>query len=284
MAKHIEDEVVYHYDIYPTEEDLMGQTSVHGKLIRYLMDVLTWLFWGQRCALYDSLNFYQTPDIYENPLSPDVAVIKGVEMRNIKSWRVDKDGPAPQVVFEILSAKTWKIDLDKKPTHYALMGVQEYFVYDPNDPPLDRDAPGRLSGWRLDPLTRQMHPLPLRANGSLWSQHLNSWLVPGGDLLYLYDRQGHRRLTPVQAEGQRAEAEKKRANAEAAARQAEKRRADAEAEARQAEKRRADTEAAARQAEIKRAEAEKKRADAEAKRAEALAEKLRSLGIDPNQI
>jgi hypothetical protein len=102
---------------------------------------------------------------------------------------------------------------------------------------------------RLDPLTRQMHPLPLRANGSLWSQQLNSWLVPAGNLLYLYDRQGRLRLTQAQAEAQRAEAEK--------------RRADAEAEARQAEKR---------------------RADAEAKRAEALAEKLRSLGIDPNQL
>jgi Uma2 family endonuclease len=253
MAKHIEDEVVYYYDLYPTEEDLMGQTSVHARLIRYLMDTLTWLFWGQRCALYDSLNFYQTPDIYENPLSPDVAVIKGVEMRDMKSWRVGKDGPAPQLVFEILSAKTWKIDIDKKPTHYALMGVQEYFAY---DPPVDRDAPGRLSGWRLDPLTRQMHPLPLRANGSLWSQHLNSWLVPAGNLLYLYDPQGRLRLTQAQAEAQRAEAEK----------------------------RRADAEADARQAEIKRAEAEKRRADAEAKRANALAEKLRSLGIDPNQL
>jgi hypothetical protein len=29
MAKNVEDEVVYHYDFYPTEEDLMGETSVH---------------------------------------------------------------------------------------------------------------------------------------------------------------------------------------------------------------------------------------------------------------
>ncbi len=106
MAKHIEDEIVYHYDLYPTEEDWMGQTSVHGRLIRYLVDVLTWLFWGQRCALYDRLNFYQTPDVYEYPMSPDIAVIKGVDDDDVTSWRVNKDGPAPQVVFEILSAKT----------------------------------------------------------------------------------------------------------------------------------------------------------------------------------
>src|SRR2546425_12514931 len=134
MAKHIEDEIVYHYDLYPTEEDWMGQTSVHGRLIRYLVDVLTWLFWGQRCALYDSLNFYQTPDIYEYPMSPDIAVIKGVDDIDVTSWRVNKDGP-PQVVFEILSAKTWKVDINEKPSHYARIGVQEYFAYDPNTTP-----------------------------------------------------------------------------------------------------------------------------------------------------
>ncbi len=242
MAKHIEDEIVYHYDLYPTEEDWMGQTSVHGRLIRYLVDVLTWLFWGQRCALYDRLNFYQTPDVYEYPMSPDIAVIKGVDDDDVTSWRVNKDGPAPQVVFEILSAKTGKADLNEKPTHYALMGVQEYFAYDPNTPLLDRDASSRLSGWQRNPVTRQMQPMSLLPNGSLWSVHLDSFLIPGGKCLYLSDRQGQRRLTQAQAE---------------------KRRADAEAQARQAEQR---------------------RADAETRRAAALAEKLRSLGIDPDQL
>ena len=41
MAKHIEDEVAYHYDLYPTEEDLMGETAVHRLLVQYLMEVLT---------------------------------------------------------------------------------------------------------------------------------------------------------------------------------------------------------------------------------------------------
>ncbi len=217
MAKQI-NEVVYYYDLHPTEGDLMGQTSVHARLRRYLMDVLTWLFWGQRCAIYDSLNFYQTPDVYEYPMSPDIAVIKGVDDDDVTSWRVNKDGPAPQVVFEILSAKTWKADLNEKPAHYARLGVQEYFAYDPNTPLLDRKASSRLAGWQLDPLTRQMQPLSLLPNGSLWSVHLDSFLVPGGKRLYLADRQGHRRLTQAQAE-------KRRADAEAQARQAEQRRA-----------------------------------------------------------
>ncbi len=62
MAKHIEHEVAYYYDFHPTEEDLMGETSVHATLVHYLIEVLTWLLEGQTCAVYENLNFYQTPN------------------------------------------------------------------------------------------------------------------------------------------------------------------------------------------------------------------------------
>src|SRR5690348_15741377 len=78
MARHIEDEVKYYYDSHPTEEDLMGETAFHRVLVQYLINVLTWLFHGQVCAIHDNLNMYQTTDYYENPVAPDVAVIKGV--------------------------------------------------------------------------------------------------------------------------------------------------------------------------------------------------------------
>jgi Uma2 family endonuclease len=256
MAKHIEDEVVYHYDLYPTREDLMGETSVHARLVRYLVGVLTWLFQGQPCAIHENLNFYQTRDAEEYPLAPDIAVIKGVEDIDVPSWKVGRTGPAPQVVFEIASKETWTTDQAHKPLRYARMGVQEYFAYDPNEPLLDREATSRLTGWQFDAARQYMQKMPLRPDGSLWSVHLDSFLVPAGKYLYLSDRQGRLRLTQAQAEAQRAEAEK----------------------------RRADAEAKAREAEAQRAEQEARRADAEAKRAEALAEKLRSLGIDPNQL
>ena len=60
MAKHMHDEVAYYYDSHPTEEDLMGETRVHSMLVHYLMEVLTQMFRGQQCALYQNLNFYQT--------------------------------------------------------------------------------------------------------------------------------------------------------------------------------------------------------------------------------
>src|SRR5713226_3937965 len=228
MARHIEDEVVYYYDSHPTQEDLMGERSFHADLVNYLMDVLRWYYHGQLCALYENLNIYQTANPLEYPMALDIAVFKGVSRRPIKSWRVGKSGPAPQVVFEIASEETWKKDLEEKPLRYARMGVQEYFAYDPHEPPLPLSRHRRLFGWRLDSGRQAMKEMSIGLNGSLWSHHLESWLVPDGGTLRLYDRAGKMRLT--------------------------------------------------------RAEAEAQRADDVARRAQALAEKLRSLGIDPDQL
>jgi Uma2 family endonuclease len=204
MAKRVEDEVVYYYDFHPTEEDLMGETSVHAALIHYLVEVLRWLFHGQVCAVYENLNFYQTPNPKEYPLAPDIAVIKGVTFRHVRSWRVGKTGPAPQVVFEIASEETWLKDLQEKPMKYALMGVEEYFVYDPNDPPLGRATGHRLFGWQLDKSKQVMREMPVELGGRLWSPQLDSFLAPGGEYLRLYDRNGQQRLTEAETEASHA--------------------------------------------------------------------------------
>ncbi len=230
MAKHSEDDVAYYYDFHPTEEDLMGETSVHAALVHYLVEVLTWLFRGQACAIHENLNFYQTSNPNEYPLAPDIAVIKQVDFRHLRSWRVGKTGSAPQVVFEIASEETWKKDLDEKPMKYAQMGVQEYFAYDPNQPALRRAASHRLFGWQLGTGKPQMSVLPAGPDGRLWSPHLESFLVPEGELLRLYDRNEHLRLTQAETQAMRAEAEAMRAKTEAEARRTEAKRAEILAE------------------------------------------------------
>src|SRR5260370_14575493 len=231
MARHIEDEVKYYYDSHSTQEDLMRETAFHAALVRYLVDVLTWLFQGQLCAIYENLNIYQTANAYEYPLAPDVSVIKGVAYQLLtRSWRVGKSGPAPQVVFEIASEETWKKDLEEKPLRYARMGAQECFAYDPHESPLPRSGNRRLFGWRLDPdrqIMREMLPGP---NGSLWSASLESWLVPDGTILRLYDRNGQMRLTYGEAEAQQKQAEARRADAAVQQAETEARRAQALAE------------------------------------------------------
>ena len=230
MARHVEHEVAYYYDSHPTEKDLMGEASVHAALVHYLVKVLRWLLREQVCAVYENLNFYQTPNPREYPLAPDLAVIKGVHFRHVRSWRVGKTGPAPQVVFEIASEETWKKDLHEKPMQYALMGVEEYFAYDPNDPPAWRGTSQRLFGWQLEKGKRAMRAMPVDASGRLWSPCLDSLLVPEMEYLRLYDRNGQPRLTEAEAQERRAEAETRRAEAEARRAEVEARRAEALAE------------------------------------------------------
>jgi Uma2 family endonuclease len=254
--------ISYYYDSHPTEEDLMGESSQHHAVIGYLEELLTWLFHQQACAVYVNLNFYATDDEDEYPIVPDVAVIKGVPFRHEISWRIGVTGPAPQVVFEMASDKTWKRDLDEKPPAYARIGVQEYYAFDPYEPPLplSRRRGRRLFGWHVDADTGLMRQRAPRPDGSLWSPQLNSWLRPDGMFLRLYDP--CRRLTKGEVDEAKVERE---------------------ALARQAESARAEREALARQAEAERAEAAIRQMQVEAARAEAFAEKLRALGIDPDQ-
>jgi Uma2 family endonuclease len=213
VTENITDEVAYYYDFHPTEEDLMGETSVYAALVRYLMEVLDWLFDGQPCAVHENLNFYQTPDWRECPLAPDIAVIKGVDFGHVRSWRIGKTGPAPQVVLEIASEETWKKDLGEKPMQYMLMGVQEYFAYDPNVPALRRSTSQRLFGWHLDKREQVLQQMPVGLNGRLWSFHLDSFLVPDTEFLRLYDRNGQLRLTRAEAEAEARRAATRRAEA-----------------------------------------------------------------------
>ena len=122
-----------------------------------------------------------------------------------------RSGPTPQVVFEIASDETWRKDLLDKPRKYADIGVQEYFAYDPNEVPLPASKGRRLFGWRLDPASQSMKEIQPRSDGAMWSQHLESWLVPGGAMLRLYDTQGQMRLTGMEAEAKQKEIEAARA-------------------------------------------------------------------------
>jgi Uma2 family endonuclease len=236
MDKRLEEQIDVCDDFSPFfEEESMPESIVHAQLVRYLVALLQWLFQGSLCAICENFAFLPPLEDPGPPVAPDIAVIKGVALRPLSSWRIGTTGPAPQVVLEILSAETWKKDLEEKPDIYARLGVHEYFAYDPNPSPLAPATRERLFGWRRDALSGRMAPLVPNADGSLWSEELASFLVPDEQLLRLTDRHRQLRLTE-------AEAEARARWAEAAARQAAER------------------------------------------RAEALAEKLRSLGVDPDQV
>ena len=72
--------------------------------------------------------------------------------------------------------------------------------------------------------------MPVRPDGCLWSQHLESLLVPDREYLRLYESNGQLRLTGQEAEAEARRVEARRAEMEAEARRAATRRAEALAE------------------------------------------------------
>ena len=222
-------EIRFYYDTHPTEEDLMGDNALQGRLSRYLENVLVWLLRDQKCEVMRNFNVYssrQGPG--EEPLAPDVMVLKGYSLpedpdRWPKSWSPSVPGwVPPAIVFEIASEGTWEKDVDKKPARYSEMGAREYVYYDAR--PLSEIPLRRQEGYRSFRMWKNVdgvaYEQELDSRGWFWSEELDSWLVPDGAALRLYDQMGERRLTEaeartMEAEAHRAEAEAQRAEAEA---------------------------------------------------------------------
>jgi Uma2 family endonuclease len=198
-----DDTLQFYYDSQPTEEDLIGDSYPQFNLIFYLVSVLRWFYRTEGWLITANLNIYQTGYYKEAPVVPNIAIFKRVvlteeESARLKSWkmRLGNSRPAPQVVFEISSDKTWKADLNEKVIRYQQLGVKEYFAYDPNVPQYWPDKPLRLKGWRYE--GDQIIELVADKQGRLWSEELESWLKADRKLLRLYDQ--NKQLRPTQEE------------------------------------------------------------------------------------
>jgi Uma2 family endonuclease len=253
-----------YYDTHEVEGAELTQSRIHYAVIKYLTLVLEWLFHGQDVGVTGNVNFYQTENPLETSKSPDIAVVDGLEVEPVNleatpSYYVGEDGPPPRLVFEIASKETWRQDLEEKPAKYALMGIKEYFVFDPNSQSFwagQWRKHNRLIGWRRNPASGLYELLVKDAAGRLWSEELASWLVVEGEGLRLYNAEGQLRLTEAEALQLRVEAERQRAEAE-------KRKAEVERQ---------------------RAEAQEQKAATQEQRANKLAELLKKLGHDPEEL
>jgi hypothetical protein len=118
-----------------------------------------------------------------------------------------EEGQPPAVVFEITSRGTRLEDLGTKRALYAMLGVREYFLYDP----LGDYLQPPLQGYRLQEGEYQ-RMLP-GDEGALASQELGLELrVEAGQLRLLNPTTGARLLTPAEAQAAwRAEAAARRA-------------------------------------------------------------------------
>lgn len=147
--------------------------------------------------------------------APDAMVVFGRPKGRRGSYRQWlEDAIAPQVVFEILSPgnKTRRgVDsLELKWDFYNMYGVEEYYIYDPDD--------WVLEGW-------------LRQGGQLQRiQTLSSWVSPRlgirfewqlGQELQIYRPDGERFLSPMELDQRARQADQRAQQADQRAQQAE---------------------------------------------------------------
>ncbi len=150
--------------------------------------------------------------------APDALVVFGRPKGDRGSYRQwDEDNIPPQVVFEILSPGNRLAEMIRKFKFYERYGVQEYYIYDPDD--------RELTGW-----TRRDEELSAIDEMNGWTSpllHIRFVLSDDAEL-EIYRPDGRKFLTTLELE-QRAQA------AEAQAQAAEAQAQAAEAEARAAE-------------------------------------------------
>jgi Uma2 family endonuclease len=197
----------------------MGETDVHIDALIYLREALRDHFRDepQMYVAGNMLLYYEEG----NPaacVAPDVFVVQGVAKHERRTYKLWEEDQPPAVVFEITSRGSRLEDLGTKRAVYAMLGVREYFVYDP----LGEYLRPSLQGYQLQ--DGEYQRMPPGAEGELISQALGLELrLEEGRLRVVNPVTGEHLLTPAEAQAarraegvarRRAEAELERLRAE----------------------------------------------------------------------
>lgn len=167
---------------YPQSDgEPMAETDIHRDLMVDLIEGLKY-FYRDEPLTYVSGNMMM---YYEegNPaksISPDVFFVRGIPKHRRRIYKIWQEGRPPDVVFEISSRGTWGKDLQKNWRLYARLGVQEYFIFDPEYDYLEPS----LNAYRLaDGEYEAMEIIDRRVKSAV----LGLELVDTGETLRLFD-------------------------------------------------------------------------------------------------
>ncbi|MGB5959223.1 MAG: Uma2 family endonuclease [Coleofasciculaceae cyanobacterium] len=148
--------------------------------------------------------------------APDVMIVFGVPKGERRSYiQFRENNIPPQVVFEIRSYSDSQTKMDKKVAFYNRYGVEEYYLYDPDNQ--------ELSGWqRIEGLLEVIEPISgwvsprLGIRLELSELGLELYRPDGQKFLSYLELEQQRELATQRAnqESQRANQESQRANQE----------------------------------------------------------------------
>jgi Uma2 family endonuclease len=156
-------------DLYSDEPEL--ESDLHREQIDLLIRLLKY-YWRDRQDIYISGNltvYYNEQQLKTRDFrGPDVFVVMGVEKRDRKSWVVwGEGGKYPNLVVELLSSSTAKVDRGKKKQLYQdVWRLPNYFWFDPDSL--------EFVGFHL--VDGKYEAIAPNKSGYLWSDQLELYL------------------------------------------------------------------------------------------------------------
>jgi Uma2 family endonuclease len=201
---------------YPSEDGRpMAETDFQRIPLIYAVEALD-AYFQDRPDVYVSGNLllYYEEGNPKASVSPDVFVVFGIPKRKRRSYFVWKERKAPDFIIEITSKSTYNEDQGIKRGLYAVLGVREYFQYDPTG---DYLQPA-LRGLKL--VDENYLPIPANTQPdgtiSLYSSVLGLELhLEQGELRFYDPNTGRKLLTYQESETARQEEQAARLAAEA---------------------------------------------------------------------
>ncbi len=178
----------------------MGETDEHRDEMVREIELLRRYFAGQCVYVSGDLLVYYEQGNPKKFVVPDVFVVKDLEPKKRRTYKLWIERKAPDVIFEVTSRKTKKKDTCTKPALYCRLGVKEYFLFDPTEDYLDPP----LQGHRL--VGDQFVEIAPDSQGAIVSEELGLRMqAERGQLVFYRLDTGERLLTAEEA--WRAEAE-----------------------------------------------------------------------------
>ena len=122
--------------IYPDSDgNPMADNTGQFRWIATIKANLDWLFAeNDQVFVAGDLLWYPLEGDNKKRQAPDIMVVFGRpkgDRGSYQQWK--EDNIAPQVVFEILSPGNTQAEMNRKLLFYEHHGVEEYYIYDPNN-------------------------------------------------------------------------------------------------------------------------------------------------------
>ena len=206
VESHVNPEIIFPEGEFWSDEPPL-ESNLHLQQIILLIQCLEW-WWREREDYFaaGNLTIYYSPNQKKSEFcrGPDFFVVLGTNPNpNRRSWVVwREEGKYPNLIVEILSDSTAKVDREEKKQIYQdIFRTPDYFWFDPESL--------EFAGFTL--ISGQYQPIAPNAQGWLWSQQLGLYLGLSANKLRYFTPEGELVPTPAeaaqQAENRAVEAE-----------------------------------------------------------------------------